>query len=137
MMTTAEILQVKMPDDAGEDSISMLPMLLNSENQPGRPYLIQQAFTGAKDLAIRRGKWKYLAHKGSGGNNYATNPDLKEFAWTDTAPTAKGQLFDLENDPGETKNLALIHPDVVAELESLLKQSLESGRSRPLVSQSK
>jgi arylsulfatase A-like enzyme len=137
MMTTAEILQVKMPDDAGEDSISMLPMLLNSENQPGRPYLIQQAFTGAKDLAIRRGKWKYLAHKGSGGNNYETNPDLKEFAWTDTAPTAKGQLFDLENDPGETKNLALIHPDIVAELESLLKQSLESGRSRPLVSQSK
>jgi hypothetical protein len=39
-------------------------------------------------------------------------------------------LFDLENDPGETKNLALIHPDVVAELELLLKQSLESGRSR-------
>jgi arylsulfatase A-like enzyme len=130
MMTSADILQVKIPDDAGEDSFSMLPMLLGSENQSIRPYLIQQAFTGTKDLAIRRDKWKYLAHKGSGGNNYATNPDLKEFALPDTAPTAKGQLFDLENDPGETENLALIHPDIVSELEMLLKQSLESGRSR-------
>lgn len=137
MITAADILHVKMPNDAAEDSISMLPMLRNSDNQPNRPYLIQQAFSGAKDLAIRRGKWKYLAHKGSGGNNYATNPDLKEFALPDTAPTAKGQLFDLENDPGETENVALIHPEVVSELESLLKQSLDSGRSRPLASQSK
>jgi muconolactone delta-isomerase len=50
----------------------------------------------------------------------------------DTAPAAAGQLFDLKRDPGETTNLALKHSDVVDELEALLKQSLASGRSRPL-----
>jgi arylsulfatase A len=134
LMTAAELLAVTVPDDAAEDSWSLLPVLLNKASQPSRPYLIQQAFAGARDLAIRSGRWKYLAHKGSGGNNYETNSELKRYAMPDTEPSAKGQLFDLETDPGETKNLAFVHPEVVAELESLLKRSLESGRSRPVVS---
>ena len=137
LMTAADILQVKVPDDAAEDSFSVLPMLLNSDHQRDRPFLIQQAFTGAKDLAIRQGKWKYLAHKGSGGNNYATNANLKEYELPDTAPTAKGQLFDLEKDPGETTNLALIHPEIVTKMEALLAQSIKSGRSRPSASGSR
>jgi len=99
---------------------------------PIRPYLLQQAFAGARNLAIRRGKWKYLAHKGSGGNNYETNPELKKYAMPDTAPSAAGRLFDLEKDPGEVTNLALEHPEIVDELSKLLKQSIESGRSRPV-----
>ena len=99
-----------------------------------RPYLLQQAFSGSRDLAIRRGKWKYLAHKGSGGNNYESNPELKQYALPDTAPTAAGQLYDLESDPGETRNLALVHPEIVTELNHFLKQSIAAGRSRPLAS---
>ena len=131
-MTTAEILGVKVPDGAAEDSFSFLPVLMGNDDEPIRPYLLQQAFSGAKNLAIRRGQWKYLAHKGSGGNNYESNLELKPFALPDTAPTAAGQLYNLESDPGETMNLALKHPEVVIELEALLKQSLASGRSRPL-----
>jgi arylsulfatase A-like enzyme len=131
-MTTAEILGVKVPDGAAEDSFSFLPVLMGNDDEPIRPYLLQQAFTGARDLAIRRGQWKYLAHKGSGGNNYESNLELKPFALPDTAPTAAGQLYNLESDPGEATNLALKHPEVVIELEALLKQSLASGRSRPL-----
>ena len=130
-MTTAEILGVKVPDNAAEDSFSLLRVLMGKDSEPFRPYLLQQAFTGSKDLAIRRGQWKYLAHKGSGGNNYETNAELKPYALPDTAPTSAGQLFDLKSDPGETKNLAIEHPEVVIELEALLKQSLASGRSRP------
>ncbi len=132
-LTAAEMVGAKVPDNAAEDSFSLLPILLrNIENEPIRPYLLQQAFTGPRDLAIRRGKWKYLAHKGSGGNNYESNPELKQYALPDTVPTAEGQLFDLESDPGETKNLALIHPEIVTELKAVLTQSIAAGRSRPL-----
>ncbi len=130
-MTTAEILGVKVPDNTAEDSFSLLPVLMGKDREPIRPYLLQQAFTGSRDLAIRRGKWKYLAHKGSGGNNYESNLELKPFALPDMAPIAAGQLYNLQSDPGETTNLALKHPEVVIELEALLKQSLVSGCSRP------
>ena len=129
--TAADLVGHKVPDNAGEDSFSLLPILQAKDREPIRPYLLQQAFSGARDLAIRRGKWKYLAHKGSGGNNYETNPELKRYALPDTAPTAAGQLFDLEKDPGETENLALKKPEIVEELNALLKQSIATGRSRP------
>lgn len=131
-MTVAEILGVKVPDNSAEDSFSFLPVLLGQDREPIRPYLLQQAFSGAKNLAIRRGQWKYLAHKGSGGNNYESNLELKPYALPDTAPTAAGQLYNLESDPGETINLALKHPKVVVELDALLKQTLATGRSRSL-----
>ena len=132
--TAAELVGTKLPNKAAEDSFSLLPVLLSKDTQPIRPYLLQQAFSGARDLAIRQGKWKYLAHKGSGGNNYESNPELKQFALPDTAPLAKGQLFDIERDPGETQNIALEHPEIVKELDKLLRQSIESGRSRPVES---
>ena len=133
-MTAAELVGAKVADHIAEDSFSLLPILMNNAKEPIRPYLLQQAFTGSRDLAIRRGKWKYLAHKGSGGNNYETNLELKQYALPDTALSAAGQLFDLESDPGETTNLALQYPAIVIELDSLLKGSIASGRSRPFAS---
>jgi len=133
-VTAAELVGAKVPDNAAEDSFSLVPILMSRDNEPMRPYLLQQAFTGARDLAIRRGKWKYLAHQGSGGNNYESSPELKEYALPNTAPTAAGQLYDLESDPGETRNLALEHPEIVTEMDAILKKSIASGHSRPLES---
>ncbi|TWU35801.1 Arylsulfatase [Novipirellula aureliae] len=133
MATVAEINDTVLPNDSAEDSFSILPALLESErDKPIRPYLLQQGFGGKKYLAIRRGRWKYLAHKGSGGNNYATHPQLIEYALPDTAPDAEGQLFDLQSDPGETKNLAASHPEIAEGLRSLLQESISSGRSAPV-----
>ncbi len=130
-MTAAELLDVKVSNNSAEDSFSLLPVLLGKDAAPIRPYLLQQGFTGSRDLAIRCGKWKYLAHKGSGGNNYESNAELNPYALPDTALEAVGQLFDLDADPGETTNRALEYPGAMSELQSLLKQSIASGRSRP------
>ena len=128
--TVAEIIGAEVPKDAAEDSFSMLPAMLGQANdEPIRPYLLAQGFSGKKYLAIRRGKWKYLAHKGSGGNNYANHTMLKEYALPDTAPDAPGQLFNLDTDPGETKNLAEVHPDIAEELNALLEASIANGRT--------
>ncbi|MHC4539962.1 MAG: sulfatase family protein, partial [Planctomycetota bacterium] len=130
MATCAAIAGAKLPDDAAEDSYNMLPVLLGrSSREPVRKYLIQQTISLA--LSIRKGHWKYLDHKGSGGNNY-NNAALKPYALPDDAPDAPGQLYNLKADPGETHNLYFKYPDIVAELKQQLETFAEQGYSRPL-----
>lgn len=131
MATVAAIIGAKLPENAAEDSVNMLPALLDEAHAPIRPYLLQQAFGGSRTLSIRRGDWKFLDHTGSGGNRYENNPGLKPFHLPDTTPDAPGQLYNLATDSGETKNLAFERPEIVTELKALLEQSKATGRSRP------
>ncbi|MCP5556755.1 MAG: sulfatase-like hydrolase/transferase [Verrucomicrobiaceae bacterium] len=130
MATVAAIIGAELPHDAAEDSFDMLPAWIGEDKAPIRPYLLEQAFAGQRTLSIRRGHWKYLDHTGSGGNNYAKG-ELQPYALPDTAPNAPGQLYDLENDPGETANLYLKRPKIAAELKALLDKSKAEGRSTP------
>jgi len=130
MATVAAIIGADLPKDAAEDSFNLLPALLGKDSGPIRPYLLEQAFSGSRTLSIRRGHWKYLDHPGSGGNRYENNPELKPFILPEAAPDAPGQLYDLETDPGETRNLYFEQPQIVKELKTLLDQSKASGRSR-------
>ncbi|CAN5216652.1 arylsulfatase [soil metagenome] len=131
MATVAAIVDVPLPDNAAEDSFNMLPTLLGKDTQPIRPLLIAQAFAGARDLSLRKGNWKYLNHTGSGGNNYENSPGLKKFIIPDGSNAAPGQLYDLKNDPCETKNVYSEYPEVVKELKALLQEAKSSGRTRP------
>jgi hypothetical protein len=90
-----------------------------------------QAFAGKRTLSIRRGQWKYLDHRGSGGNDYDKG-ELKSFSLPETTPKPAIQLYNLETDPGETTNLSFKHPEIVAELKALLDQSTNEGRSANL-----
>lgn len=130
MATCAAIVGETLPNDAAEDSISMLPALLGETAQAIRGYTLHQ--TISLGLAIRQGKWKYLDHKGSGGNDYdREGRGLRQYALADSAPNAPGQLYDLHADPGETTNLYFSQPEVRAKLKRLLDQSVAHGRSAP------
>jgi arylsulfatase A len=130
MATCAAVAGAELPDNAAEDSCNFLPVLLGTQgDKPVRRYLLQQ--TISLKLSIRRGPWKYLDHKGSGGNNYQRNPMLKPYALPEEAPTAPGQLYHLQTDPGETTNLYLKHPEIVKELKAKLNEFKAAGRSRP------
>jgi len=129
MATCAAIVGAELPNDAAEDSCNMLGVLLGTQGDtPVRDYLLQQ--TISLKLSIRKGKWKYLDHKGSGGNSYRSQR-MKPFALPDTAPDAPGQLYDLQVDPGETTNLYHKQPAIVKELKAQLEQYKSSGRSVP------
>jgi len=133
MATCAAITGAKIPEKAGEDSVNMLPALLSEDQgKPIRKYTLHQTISLA--LAIRRGPWKYLDHKGSGGNNYtrAGRWGMKKYIVPEKAPQAPGQLYNLNSDPGETKNLYYKNPEIVKELKEKLEQLKESGRSAPL-----
>ena len=88
MATCAEITGTKLPNNAAEDSYSFLPVLLgNQGDKPVRQYMMQQ--TNLLDLSIREGMWKYLDHKGSGGNDYSKG-SLVQYQNKDNDPEAKG-----------------------------------------------
>ncbi len=128
MATVAAITSAELPRDAAEDSFNLLPVLEGTATAPIRPYLLTQAFGGKRTLSIRRGAWKYLDHRDSGGNNY-TKGELQPYALPENAPDAPGHLYNLDTDPGETTNLYFKHPKIVAELKALLDASIDSGRS--------
>jgi len=130
--TCAEITGFDLPNEAAEDSYSLLPVLEGKQgSEPLRPYLLQQTISLA--MSVRRGDWKLLDHKGSGGSNYERDGEwgLKQYALPDTDPAAPGQLYNLAEDPGETRNIYSKHPEIVAELKALLEGSKQSGRSAP------
>jgi len=131
MATVAAITGADLPHDAAEDSFNMRPVLEGNAEETVRPYLLTQAAAGVRFLSIRRGRWKYIDHKGSGGNNYEKSEELRRYYIPDTAPEAPGQLYDIVTDPGETTNLYFKNPEVATELKSLLEQSKQNGRSRP------
>ena len=127
MATCAALSGTSLPDNSAEDSFDLLPVLLGKDGgKPVRDFTLHQTISLA--LAIRKGPWKYLDHRGSGGNNYDKG-ELKPFALPETSPDAPGQLYNLEADPGETQNLYLQHPEIVRELKMLLESSKVQGRS--------
>ncbi len=131
MATIAAIVGADLPENAAEDSYNMLSVLLGEQGEePVREYLIQQS-NSVRNLSIRRDPWKYLDHKGSGGNRYERSEKLKEYILPDTAPDAPGQLYNLSSDPGERVNLYYEKPEIVAELKQRLEEFKANGRSVP------
>lgn len=124
LATLAEIVGVTLPTDAGEDSISFLPILRGQAAATGRrEHLVSHSINGS--FAIRRGDWKLLLCPDSGG-------------WSDPrpgSPAAAGlparQLYQLANDRGERHNRIDEQPQVAAELFALLEQLVNAGRSTP------
>lgn len=121
MATCASLLDVALPANAAEDSVSLLPVLTGHAEQV-RENLVNHSVNGS--FAIRQGPWKLCLCPGSGGWSYPkpgqAPPGSPPF-----------QLFNLQDDPGETTNLYAQHPEIVHRLGSLLKQQVLRGRSTP------
>ncbi|MGB7342957.1 MAG: arylsulfatase [Pirellulaceae bacterium] len=120
MATCADLIGQRVPDGAGEDSVSFKPALTGQEIVSTRAGVIHHSIDG--HFAYRQGKWKLLLARGSGG---WTAP--REKAVPAGSPIA--QLYDMESDPGETNNLYETKPKIVAELLAQLKSDVNRGRS--------
>ena len=124
MATMAEILGVPLPDNMGEDSVSLLPLWQGKElDHPVREAAVHQSDDGS--LSIRVGRYKLEMCPGSGGWSYP-RPNT---------PESEGlypfQLYDLEADVGERRNLAEAKPEIVREMAALLARYVREGRSTP------
>lgn len=121
--TCADILDVKLPENAGEDSLSMLPALRGETDEHHPRTLIHHSINGC--FGIREGDWKLELCPGSGGwgtpvDSVARRRGLPDF-----------QLYDLSKDRGETRNLQAEYPEIVTRLRKKLEDQISKGRSTP------
>lgn len=99
--TLSEIAGV---EPAGEmDGISFLPTLTGEGSQKEHEYLYWEFYEKEGRQAIRQNNWKAIRY------NIVKDPE------------SLPELYDLSNDPGETKNLASEFPLIVEKLDSLMK----------------
>jgi len=118
--TLAAIVEKPLPEAAGEDSVSFLPAF-KTGGTSGRNGIVSHSINGS--FAVREGQWKLLLCPDSGGWS-APRPGSKG-----VADLQKTQLYDLEADLAETRNVAAEHPDKVAALEDQLRTWVAEGRS--------
>lgn len=106
----------------GEDGFSLLPVLTGG-NTSGRETLISHSIGGS--FAIRKGAWKLCLSAGSGGWSAPRERDAKKLGLPPM------QLFNLNSDRAEKKNLATEQPAKVQELLNLLNREIANGRCSP------
>ncbi len=124
LATCASILGTELPRDAGEDSYDILPALLGQRlSQPIREATVHHAGDGS--FSIRQRRWKLELTPSSGGYGNLNDEEVRQ---RNLPPI---QLYDLEADIAETRNVYDLYPDVVERLTALLESYQGRGRSTP------
>ena len=122
MATAAEVVGAKLPDDAGEDSVSLVDLFKGRRrNRRRREAIVCHSSNGW--FAVRRGRWKIEFCPGSGGWSAPKGKQALDMG------LPRYQLYDLAVDPKEQSNVYEKHPEVAAELTALLRRYVERGRS--------
>jgi arylsulfatase A-like enzyme len=110
MATAAEISGATLPDEAGEDSVSLIPELLGTATSEVREATIHQS--ASADLAIRRGPWKLIFMK-----------------------DGSRKLYNLTTDLSETQDVLAANNGIAKDLAMLMQRYISTGRSTPGVTQ--
>ena len=105
MPTFAGLAGFKVPADRVIDGVDQAELLMGKSPEGARQTFLY------RNNGIRRGKWKYLKAK---HNVYGYARDHKR--------EQVEELYDLDADIGESKNLAADNPKLVAELKQLMEK---------------
>jgi arylsulfatase A-like enzyme len=103
----------------------MLPNLIGESKQPVREAVVHHSINGT--FAIRQGKWKLIDAPHSGG--WSRPKPAQKTLYKDLP---KIQLYDLEKDHAELRNVSVENPGIVKRLKMLLEKYREGGRSVPV-----
>lgn len=95
------------------DGLSILPELTGIGTQQKHEYLYWEFPQSGGQQAVRQGKWKALRLDINKEGNTAI------------------KLFNLEEDPGETTDMAAAHPDIVKKMEHLMSVSRTKPQLKP------
>lgn len=103
MPTFAQLAGAKAPK--GGDGISFVPTLLGKKQKKQHEYLYWEFHERGGKQAVRKGKWKAIRL----GVQEDRNAPL--------------ELYNLDTDPEETKNIAGMHPEIVSEMAGIMKSA--------------
>lgn len=99
--TLAEVAGAEIPEDT--DGISILPELLGQHAKQGQHDFIFWDFAGyGGQIAVRMGDWKGVKQQ------VKKNPD------------ASIELYNLKDDPSESKDVAELHPEIVEKMKTII-----------------
>lgn len=97
------------------DGISMLPLLLGKPQISQHDFLYWEFHEDGGRQAVRLGKWKGIREK------VISNPN---------APL---ELYDLDTDPKESRNLASAHPDIIEKIKIIMKTEHLENKNFPFI----
>jgi arylsulfatase A len=111
------------PDKGAEDSHNVLPAILGDAHlSPIRPAMIGHSRIGV--FSVRKGEWKWIEGKSAiAGKPGKPMPKHEQVEM-------KPQLYNLADDPQESRNVIADHPEIAAELSVLLERYRHQGHSR-------
>ena len=119
LATCGELVEQELPEGAGEDSESILPILLGKEPSFSRKGIIHHSVSG--HFAYREGNHKLILGYGSGGWTAPNEAKSKE------AGKPKAQLYDMAADPGEQNNLYSSNSELAERLLAQLTEYVDAG----------
>ncbi|QZT37818.1 arylsulfatase [Halosquirtibacter xylanolyticus] len=123
LATVSDLMGDQLGNNEGEDSYSFLPALYGKNvDDTKRQGVIHHSDGGY--YSIRQGDWKLVLHEGAGSRR--KDPKDKP-----VKNPGKIQLFNMQEDPYESNNLLKMYPDKVKELELLMAEYINNGRSTP------
>jgi len=130
MATTAAMIGAKLPDNAAEDSINVLPILLGGKHAgPAREATVLHSGNGK--FAIRQGDWVLIDAPTGDDNGKMGEPQWWKDERSYTKHDQPGELFNVRDDRPQRRNQFAEHPEVVRELKTLLEKYKRDGRSTP------
>lgn len=107
----AQMAGVTIEEGQAQDSKNALTTLLNQSTE-SRAFLVEQSLNSTLSLLV--GNWKYIEPSKGPKVNKDTNTELGNLS--------EPQLYNLAEDPGETKNLASVYPERVNEMKAQLEK---------------
>ncbi len=127
--TVAGILHAPLPKGAAEDSFDVSRAFTEARaGAPVRDHMILQAASSV--YAIRRGDWKLVERTGAPKFEHRNAKKAAQAAKKSKGEPGRDELYNLRDDPAETKDVAAANPAVVAELKQLLNGSRSRGFTR-------
>jgi len=103
------------------DGVSFAPTLLGKKQEP-RPFLYREFPGYGGQQCVRVGDWK--------GVRQNLNPPRK--AAGSKTLSLRIELYDLKADPGETKDVSAAHPEMVAQMQRLLREQHTPSKLFPI-----
>ncbi|MBX7104359.1 MAG: arylsulfatase [Gemmataceae bacterium] len=130
MASLAALLQVRLPADAGVDSVSILPALFSEKrNAPVREATVLHS--GQGKFAIRQGDWVLILARTGDDNGKRGEPDWFRKDREYSPHTEVAELFNLAKDPTQKDNRYASEPARVKEMIALIERYVSEGRSTP------
>ena len=121
----AALTAQRLPKDACLDSMNIIRALLGKEGAKGRDHLVQQNNGNNGTYALLEGDWKLHRYDRKTDRNVVVEQKLAN------VKVPPYLLFNLKEDPTESKNVITQHPQIAERMKEHLAEIITSEGTRP------